>query len=192
VAGQALRILAYQVTVSASALHITFTIGCELAVARSDGTTTGYALLATSTAASNSINPCTAYRRSKRHSYQRALVRTTSEYQHQHSIRMCSTRYPLTLDLSREEVLPRLTGMRPAVVSPRHRHVHGGRRGQHGGTCAATPLMIEIGPVLYTVLPTPSAYFLLHGAVAQPPVACAVYSSTPAHARTRSSRPARQ
>jgi hypothetical protein len=162
VAGQALRILAYQVTVSASASHITFTIGCELAVARSDG----MVMLATSTAASNSIDPCTAYRRSKRHSYRRALVRATSEYQH--SIRMSSTRYPPTLDLSREEVLPRSTGMRPAVVSPRHRHVHGGRRGQHGGTCAATPLMIEIGPVLYTVLRTPSVYFLLHGAVAQP------------------------
>lgn len=78
---------------------------------------------------------------SKRSSYQLALaVRALSTH--------ISTLHPWCC--TRYCALPRLAGMRPAAVSPRHCHVHGRQRGRYGGTCAETPS--KTGPaLLYTV-----------------------------------------
>ena len=77
---------------------------------------------------------------SKRPSYQLALaVRALSTH--------ISTLHPWCC--TRYYTLPRLAGMWPAAVSPRHCHVHGGQRGRDGGACAETPS--KTGPaLLYT------------------------------------------
>lgn len=76
----------------------------------------------------------------KRPSYQLALVSALSR-RISTLLAWCCTRY---------YTLPRLAGMWPAVVSPRHCHVHGGRRGHYGGTCAETPSKTRPA-LLYTV-----------------------------------------
>ena len=134
----------------------------------------------------------------KRPSYQLALVSALSR-RISTLLAWCCTRY---------YTLPRLAGMWPAAVSPRHCHVHGGPRGRYGGTCAETPS--KTGPaLLYTeyraiVVVWMCCSSCMHARmqagvcrialsmIPASPVACAVEQHARTHTHARSSRPSRQ
>ena len=136
---------------------------------------------------------------SKRPSYQLALADRALSTHISTLHPWCCTRYYTP---------PRLAGMWPAAVSPRHCHVHGGQRGRYGGTCAETPS--KTGPaLLYTeyraiVVVCMCCSSCMHARmqagvcrialsmIPASPVACAVEQHARTHTHARSSRPSRQ